>query len=251
MIQAVLLGAAAQAALLLSGLAVYVVKVPRRVVGALAGYGAGALLGAIAFDLIPEGEALSSPEIALWLLVGAAVFVVADWFVETRLGGESAPAPGGADGRAAPDAGDAEGSGGGPLGIVVGAVVDGVPESLIFGIQLAAGAGVSGAFLAAVFVSNIPQALAPSVDLAASGWKPLRMAMMWGVVVIACGVTAGLGFVLADAIGLSGARAATFASGGLLAMMTNSLMPFAFERGGALAGIMTVVGFAVSVASAA
>jgi hypothetical protein len=56
---------------------------------------------------------------------------------------------------------------------------------------------------------------------------------------------------LADALGLSGARAATFASGGLLAMMTNSLMPFAFDRGGALAGIMTVVGFAVSVASAA
>ena len=91
-------------------------------------------------------------------------------------------------------------SGGGPLGIVVGAVVDGVPESLIFGIQLAAGHGISVAFVAAVFVSNIPQALAPSVDLAAAGWKPLRMATMWGVVVIACGVTAGLGFVLADAM---------------------------------------------------
>jgi ZIP family zinc transporter len=46
-----------------------------------------------------------------------------------------------------------------------------------------------------------------------------------------------------------GRRAAAFAAGGLLAMMTNSLMPFAFERGGALAGIATVVGFAVSLAS--
>ena len=71
----------------MAGLAVYVVKVPRRVVGALAGYGAGALLGAIAFDLIPEGEELRI-EIALWLLIGAAVFVVADWLVETRFGGE-------------------------------------------------------------------------------------------------------------------------------------------------------------------
>ena len=60
-----------------------------------------------------------------------------------------------------------------------------MPESLIFGIQLAAGQGLSIAFLMAVFVSNIPQALAPSVDLAASGWKPLRMATMWGFVVIA------------------------------------------------------------------
>jgi ZIP family zinc transporter len=250
-IQAVLLGAAAQAALLLSGLAVYVVKVPRRAVGALAGYGAGALLGAIAFDLIPQGEELPNAEIALWLLIGAAVFVVADWFVETRLGGDSPKAGEDAGGGAAGDARDSGGSGGGPLGIVVGSVVDGVPESLIFGIQLAAGQGISVAFLAAVFVSNIPQALAPSVDLAASGWKPMRMALMWGVVVVACGLAAGVGFLVADAIGLSGARAATFASGGLLAMMTNSLMPFAFERGGALAGIMTVVGFAVSVAAAA
>ena len=247
MIQAALLGALAQAALLLAGLAVYVVKVPRRVVGALAGYGAGALLGAIAFDLIPEGEELPNPEIALWLLIGAAVFVLADRLVETRFGGDTA-AP--AEPPASADATEPAPSSGSPLGIVVGAVVDGIPESLIFGIQLAAGQGLSIAFLAAVFVSNIPQALAPSVDLATAGWRPARMAMMWGSVVIACGVTAGLGFVLADALGLSGARAATFASGGLLAMMTNSLMPFAFERGGALAGIMTVVGFAVSVASA-
>ena len=229
MIQALLVGALSQSSLLLSGLAVYVVRVPRRVVGALSGYGAGALLGAIAFDLIPEGEGLgSSLDLAIWLLVGAAVFVLADRLVETRFGGEG---------------------GGGGLGIVVGSVVDGVPESLILGIQVAAGQGLSIAFLAAVFISNIPQALAPSVDLADSGWKPVKMAMMWAVVVVACGLTAGAGFFLADTFGISGDRAAAFAAGRLLAMMTNSLMPFAFERGGAVAGIMTVVGFAASLAS--
>ena len=129
------IGALAQASLLLSGLAVYVVRVPRRAVGILAGYGAGALLGAIAFDLIPESEVLDTLEIAAWLLVGAGVFVVADRFVESRFG----------EGVA------------GPLGIVVGAIVDGVPESLIFGIQMAAGQGLSPAFLAAVFISNIPR----------------------------------------------------------------------------------------------
>ena len=72
---------------------------------------------------------------------------------------------------------------------------------------------------------------------------------MWAVVVAVCGLTAGLGFVVADATGMTGGRAAAFAAGGLLAMMTNSLMPFAFERGGSLAGIATVVGFAASLAS--
>ncbi len=228
MIGAVLVGALAQSSLILSGLAVYVVRVPRRLVGILAGYGAGALIGAIAFDLIPESEVLPTVETAAWLLVGAAVFVIADRFVESRFG-----AAGGA----------------GPLGIVVGAVVDGVPESLIFGIQLAAGQGLSAAFLAAVFISNIPQALAPSVDLRESGWSPARLGGMWAVVVVVCGITAGLGFFLADATGATGGRAAAFAAGGLLAMMTNSLMPFAFERGGSLAGIATVVGFAISLAS--
>jgi ZIP family zinc transporter len=185
------------------------------------------LVGAIAFDLIPESEVLPTVEAAAWLLVGAVVFVVADRVVESRFG---------------------EGGAAGPLGIVVGAVVDGVPESLIFGIQLAGGQGLSVAFLAAVFVSNIPQALAPSVDLSSSGWSPVRLGGMWAVVVLVCGLTAGIGFVGADLTGATGGRAAAFAAGGLLAMMTNSLMPFAFERGGALAGIATVVGFAVSLA---
>jgi ZIP family zinc transporter len=147
MMNALLLGAAAQTSLILSGLVVYLVHIPARVVGCLAGFGAGALVAAIAFDLIPEAEELPLIQSALWLLIGALIFVVSDWFVERRFGGEGAS---------------------GPLGIVVGAVVDGVPESLIFGIQFGTGQVVSAAFLAAVWVSNIPQALAPSSELAAS-----------------------------------------------------------------------------------
>jgi ZIP family zinc transporter len=229
MLNAILLGAAAQSSLILSGLVVYGVQVPPRVIGALAGLGAGALVSAIAFDLIPEGKVLDNAQLALWLLLGAAVFVVSDRIVEARFGGEG---------------------GSGALGIVVGAVVDGVPESLIFGIQIAAGQALSVAFLAAVWVSNIPQALAPSADLASSGWRAGRLTAMWALVVAACGATAGLGYLLADSIGATGGRAAAFAAGGLLAMLTDSLMPYAFQRGGRQAGVWTVVGFAAAMASA-
>ena len=75
MLQAILLGIASQSSLVLSGLAVYWVKVPGKVIGCLAGFGAGALISAIAYDLIPEGEALSLDELALWLLIGAAVLL--------------------------------------------------------------------------------------------------------------------------------------------------------------------------------
>jgi zinc transporter, ZIP family len=230
MLEAVLLGAAAQSSLILSGVVVYGVTVPSRVIGWLAGFGAGALIAAIAFDLIPESNVLALWEAAVWLLIGALVFVLADRIVEAKFGGEGASGPA-------------------PLGIVVGSVVDGVPESLIFGIQIASGQAISAAFLAAVFLSNIPQALAPSADLAKEGWRWTRMLGMWGVVVVACGVTAGLGYVIADAFGAVGGRAAAFAAGGLLAMLTDSLMPYAFDRGGSWAGVWTVVGFAASMAS--
>jgi ZIP family zinc transporter len=237
--EAIVLGAVAQVSLLLSGLFATWVTVPGRVVGWLGAFGAGALISAVAFDLTPQAEALGGAGLALWLLVGAAVFIGGDYAVDRRLG------PGGAAG--AGDAGGAGEAGGGALGIVLGAVVDGVPESLIFGISLAAGAGVSTSFLAAVVVSNIPQALAPSADLAAAGWSRARLALVWGAVVVACGLAAGLGYALGAALGSTGDRMAALAAGGVLAMLTDSLMPFAYQRGGQLAGLWTVVGFALAI----
>lgn len=226
MIGAFAFGALAQSSLLLAGLFACRVTVSRRVVGALAGIGAGAMLAAISFDLVAEAEELSASQFGLWMLVGVAVFLVGDRAVERRFG----------------DAGT-----GGAMGIVVGSVVDGVPESAIFGIQLATGFPLSASFLAAVLVSNVPQAIAPSADLAAAGWSARRIGRLWLVVVVACGSASALGYLGGElTAGITGERMAALAAGGLLAMLTNSLIPFAYERGGALAGIGTVVGFSVS-----
>jgi ZIP family zinc transporter len=195
-------------------------------IGVLAGFGAGALLAAISFDLIGETEGLDEWELGLWMLIGVAVFLLGDRFVERRFGSEGT---------------------GGAMGIVVGSVVDGVPESIIFGIQIATGLPVSASFLAAVLISNVPQAIAPSADLAAAGWSAPRLGRLWLLVVLACGLAAALGYAAADASSdVTGARMAALAAGGLLAMLTNSLMPFAYERGGELAGAATVVGFCLS-----
>jgi ZIP family zinc transporter len=178
-------------------------------------------------------------ETTLWLLVGAAIFVIGDAVVERRFG--SPPGEASADGQPA----EASAS---PLGIVLGAVVDGIPESLIFGVGVATGSPLSIAFLAAVIVSNIPQALAPSADLVKAGWTRSRLATVWGAVVLASGAASGLGYLLASASPLvTGDRFAAIAAGGLLAMLTDSLMPFAFERGKGAAGVATVIGFALSV----
>jgi hypothetical protein len=77
-----------------------------------------------------------------------------------------------------------------------------------------------------VFISNIPQAVAPSADLASSGWGTEKLGRLWFMVVLACGVAAALGFLATDLTGaVQGDRAAALAARGLLAMLTNSLMP--------------------------
>ena len=221
------LGTLAQASLLLAGLVVCWVKVPTRIVGILAGFGAGAMISAVALDLLPEAEVhIALWQTVLWMLIGVGVFLLGDYVVDKRFGSEGA---------------------GGAMGIVVGSVVDGVPESLIFGIQIGIGATISPTFLAAVFVSNIPQAIAPSADLAGRDWGPARLGRLWLLVVLGCGVPAGLGYLLTTATSDAYVeRAAALAAGGLLAMLTNSLIPFAYERGKQLAGVATVVGFCLT-----
>jgi ZIP family zinc transporter len=216
-----------QSSLLLAGLLVCWVRFPTKLVGILGGFGAGAMIAAVAFDLVPESQVLEPWQFGLWMLIGVAVFLAGDKLVERRFGTAGA---------------------GGAMGIVVGSVVDGVPESLILGIQTGAGTAISASFVAAVFISNLPQAIAPSADLHASGWSPRRLAILWLGVVFACGVAAALGYLFTDITATAqGDRAAALAAGGILAMLTNSLMPFSFERGGALAGAATAVGFCLSV----
>ena len=223
-LEAVLLATLAQSSLLIAGFVVYRFSFTVKVIGGLAGFGAGALIGAVAFDLIPEAAVLTTLASALLLVAGALIYIYADRAVESRFGGDD------------PD---------NPLGIVVGAIVDGVPESLIFGIAVTTGDPISIAFVAAVWVSNVPQALAPSSSLAAGGWSVWKTASMWGGVVAVCAVTALLGYLIGENFSAAtGAAAAAVAAGGVLAMLTDSLMPFAFNKGGRMAGLWTVIGFA-------
>ncbi len=228
MLEALGWGLLAQSSLLVAGLVVCWVTVPTKLIGILGGFGAGAMIAAVSFDLLPEAQAdLDSWQMGLWMMVGVAVFLLADRIVERRFGSEGA---------------------GGAMGIVVGSVVDGVPESMILGIQVGTGLAISLGFVAAVFISNIPQAIAPSADLAAGGWSPRKLGGLWLLVVLACGAAAALGYLATDLTGgVQGERAAALAAGGLLAMLTNSLIPFSFERGGSLAGAATALGFCLSV----
>ncbi|MBE2233016.1 MAG: hypothetical protein IAE85_05935 [Anaerolinea sp.] len=224
MLNALAISFAAQAPLILGGLLVYWFKIPTKWVGWLGGYGAGALFSAIAFTLIPDADTMKPLLVMAWLMVGAVVFAGLDHLVEKKYGEKA-----------------------GAMGIVLGSIIDGVPECVIFGIQIATGQAISSAFLSAVMVSNIPQSIAPSADLARQGDPLKKTALMWLGVVAICAVAGAAAYIFGVRVSdATGAVVSAFAAGGLICMLTTSLIPFSFERGGLVTGVWAVLGFAVS-----
>jgi zinc transporter, ZIP family len=149
----------------------------------------------------------------------------------------------GASERKDPTGAQADGS---PLAIVVGSVLDGIPESFVLGLTVLQG-GVSVSLLAGVSLSNLPEGMSSSSGLKAAGWPRSRVILMWLAVVLVSAVSAALGYVLLDPeSGRTGAFAQAFAAGALLAMLADTLLPEAYEVEGVLTGQLVVTGFAFS-----
>ena len=235
MLEAALWGLITSGSLLVGAWLTFAFRPGRRVVGLTMGFGAGALISAVAYDLVLDAfdERVVWP--ALGLAAGALAFFVGDVLID-RLGGE----------RRSMDheRGD---DGGSPLAIVLGAVLDGLPESAIIGVTLVEGGAVSAAFIAAVFLSNLPESIGATTGLVAEGWRRSTILLQWGAVVAASTVTAALAWVVFDAMeGLDASFLLAFAAGALLVMLADTLMPEAFAFGGRAAGLATTLGFALA-----
>jgi ZIP family zinc transporter len=205
-----------------------------RVVALTMAFGAGALISATAYELVLEAISSTGP-IVLGMTCGALTFFFADAVIDRR-GGENRKA---VDGEGVP-----EGSG---QAIFLGTLLDGVPESFVLGLSLAAGGSVSLAFLAAVFISNLPEAIAATGSMTAAGRGHRSVIALWGWVVLASAVSAAAGYLLVVNVpGVDGAFAQAFAAGAVLTMLSDSMMPEAFEHGGPSAGLFTVMGFIVA-----
>jgi ZIP family zinc transporter len=209
------------------------------VIAVVMALGTGLLIGSVSFELIDEAlKTRTVAWVALSVLVGAAVFTVGDWLLTRGGGGE----------RKDMEGAQADGS---PLAIVLGSVLDGIPESFVLGLTVLGG-GVSWSLLAGVALSNLPEGMSSSSGLKAAGWPRGRVMLMWSAVVVVSALSAAAGYVLLDpASRWTGALVQAFAAGALLAMLADTLLPEAYKVEGVLTGPLVVVGFAVSIALSA
>jgi ZIP family zinc transporter len=205
-------GAFGAAALLVGAVVALLTPIPPRVLGLVMALGGGVLISAVSFDLVEEAVDTSDDlgGVALGLACGALAFYLGDDVID-RMGGDK---------RKSSDGEQADGSG---PAIVLGAVLDGIPESIVLGLGLLGGTGVSLAFIAAVFLSNLVIAVSATASLA-------------GYALFDAASDTTVAFVLA------------FAGGAVLTMLSDTMMPEAFEHGGRAVGLVTTAGFALAFA---
>jgi ZIP family zinc transporter len=239
MLEAALWSAVATGTLLIGMVLAYRGLVGPRWTALIMAFGAGAIISAAAYQLVlpAVGEEQGSEVlVAVGLAAGALTFYLADRWVD-RMGGEQ---------RMDFEGGQSAGSG---TGILLGSLLDGVPESIVLGLSIAHAPQVSLAFIFAVAISNVPQGLGGTAGMLGAGWARSRITRLWLAVCVASIAAAVVGFGVGQVFsGASGAVIDAFAAGALLVMLTDSMIPESFEHGGKETGLALVVGFAAAVA---
>ena len=189
------------------------------------GFGAGALISAVSFELAQEGVRIGGGgAVGIGLAAGALTYYVCDTEIERRSRGSDAGA-----------------------GLALGAFLDGIPEQLVLGLGIALGDGVSAGLLGAIFVSNLPEAIGSATAMRGAGRSRRDVIVLWAAVALICTLASGIGFAIADAAsdtlkgGIDG-----FAAGALVVMLVDSMIPEATRQAGRTTGLITTLGFAVA-----
>jgi ZIP family zinc transporter len=238
-------GLAIAASLVVGAIVAAAVKLPERAAATITAFGGGILLAAIALELVPEADKLAgNAPTALGLLAGTLVYVGADtWLTRDgdmermRRSGHAAAA--GMDMHMSSDRRQAER---GEL-IAVGIFVDGVPESIALGLTVAEGQ-IGLALLIGVLVGNVVEAYGASQPIIAGGYsKRFAITLLSAIGLALAFATVLGGTVLSDASDTLIGTAEAVAAGAVLAVVSISIVPYAFREVSSRVASATVVGF--------
>lgn len=210
-------------------------KFSQRVIGLIMAFGVGALISSVSFELVSEAfdTADGLMIVGLGVASGALVYFFGDLLID-KYGGRHRKS-------------SVKSKNNSGLAILLGTILDGIPESLVIGLSLAGGQAVSAAMVVAVFLSNIPEAISASVGLRKSGWKKLTIYGLWAVIVLVSAAASWAGFaIFGDSSPLMRAFILAFAGGAILTMLADSMMPEAYRDSGNVTGLIVVLGFCVA-----
>lgn len=228
-------------ALLIGACVGYFVRLPQRPIAGIMAFGAGVLLSAIAFELMDEAFAKAGLlPAAIGFVSGAVIYtganrILARWDAHKRKSSVDQPS-------------ESE-QGGSGTAIAVGALLDGIPESIVIGLSILGGGGVSVAMVAAVFISNVPEGICSAAGMRKAGRSMAHVLGLWAGMAVACGLAAVIGYAVFGALStFVVAATTTVAAGAMLAMIADTMIPEAYEVRHDVAGLIVVAGFLTSFA---
>ena len=240
-LQAGLWGLLAGAALVVGALVAWFVRVPQRLIASVMAFGSGVLISALSFELMDEAFKRGGfDSTAIGFLGGATVYTGANWIL-ARQGAKHRKRSGHHQDKAQPSESEDEGSG---LAIALGALLDGIPESIVIGLSLLQGGAVSFVAVIAIFLSNIPEGLSSAAGMKKAGRPALYVFSVWIGIAVVSGISSLLGFTLfrhysPDVV----AGTTAVAAGAILSMLVDTMIPEAFQETHDFAGLITVFGF--------
>jgi zinc transporter, ZIP family len=233
--QAAIWGGIASLSLFFGALVGILFTIPKRITAFIMAFGTGLIIGSATFDLLSEARGKADLlSITSMFLAGAAIFTVFELWI-SRKGGSQRK-------RSKKNPNNHSG-----LAIYIGTLMDAIPESIIIGISFLGGQSIQWVFIIAIFISNFPEALSSSIGLKLDLYSTRRILILWGSVVVVSSLSSLLGYTL-----LQNAPESTeyiigaFGAGGLLAMVSSTMLPEAFEEGGPVVGFISALGIILS-----
>lgn len=235
-------GLLAGSALLIGALIGYFLNVPLRLIAAIMAFGSGVLISALSFELmlnaVERGGLVST---GIGFVLGALVYTLTNRMLS--LWGAKHRKRSGMQQNDDPKhaAQSSQNSG---LAIALGALLDGIPESIVIGLSLLEGSSVSIVAVVAIFLSNLPEGLASASGMKNAGRSVTYIFAVWGGITVISGLAALLGYAVFSHFSPQVIAATiAIAAGAILAMLADTMIPEAFAETQDWNGLITVLGF--------